>query len=71
MDDNKILFVDLDGTLIKEDLSNLAFMNYLKKKPLNQYLVKRKKDTFFKQSKIQGYRSRSAFKLLELDKKFK
>ena len=35
MDDNKILFVDLDGTLIKEDLSNLAFMNYLKKKPLN------------------------------------
>ena len=35
MDDNKILFVDLDGTLIKEDLSNLAFMDYLKKKPLN------------------------------------
>ncbi len=34
MDDNKILFVDLDGTLIKEDLSNLAFMYYLKKKPL-------------------------------------
>ena len=33
MDDNKILFVDLDGTLIKEDLSNLAFMNYLGKKP--------------------------------------
>ena len=33
MDDNKILFVDLDGTLIKEDLSNLAFMEYLKKKP--------------------------------------
>ena len=34
MDDNKILFVDLDGTLIREDLSNLAFMDYLKKKPL-------------------------------------
>ena len=33
MDDNKILFVDLDGTLIKEDLSNLAFSNYLKKYP--------------------------------------
>ena len=33
MDDNKILFVDLDGTLIKEDLSNLAFMDYLGKKP--------------------------------------
>lgn len=34
MDDNKILFVDLDGTLIKEDLSILAFINFSKKKPL-------------------------------------
>jgi phosphoserine phosphatase len=35
MDDNRILFVDLDGTLIKEDLSNLAFLHTLKKYPLN------------------------------------
>ena len=34
MDENRILFVDLDGTLIKEDLSNLAFINSLKKSPL-------------------------------------
>ena len=33
MDDNKILFVDLDGTLIKEDLSNLAFSHSLKNHP--------------------------------------
>ena len=33
MDENKILFADLDGTLIKEDLSNLAFINFLKKNP--------------------------------------
>ncbi len=33
MDDNKILFVDLDGTLIKEDLSSLAFIDCLKKYP--------------------------------------
>ena len=33
MDENKILFVDLDGTLIKEDLSNLAFFYNLRKKP--------------------------------------
>ena len=33
MDENKILFVDLDGTLIREDLSNLAFVNCLKNKP--------------------------------------
>ena len=34
MDDNKILFVDLDGTLIKEDLSNIAFLYSLKKYPI-------------------------------------
>tara|TARA_B100000989_G_scaffold285216_1_gene252723 strand:+ start:391 stop:945 length:555 start_codon:yes stop_codon:yes gene_type:complete len=34
MDENKILFVDLDGTLIKEDLSNLAFIDCLKRNPL-------------------------------------
>ena len=34
MDENKILFVDLDGTLIREDLSNLAFINFLKNNPL-------------------------------------
>ena len=34
MDDNKILFVDLDGTLIKEDLSDLAFSYSLKNFPL-------------------------------------
>ena len=33
MDENRILFVDLDGTLIKEDLSNLAFIHFLKKNP--------------------------------------
>ena len=34
MNDNKILFVDLDGTLIKEDLSDLAFSHSLKNFPL-------------------------------------
>jgi phosphoserine phosphatase len=33
MDDNRILFVDLDGTLIKEDLSALAFSHSLKNNP--------------------------------------
>ncbi len=33
MNDNKVLFVDLDGTLIKEDLSNLAFQHSLKNYP--------------------------------------
>ena len=34
MNDNKALFVDLDGTLIKEDLSDLAFLHSLKKFPI-------------------------------------
>jgi phosphoserine phosphatase len=34
MESNKILFVDLDGTLIKEDLSNLAFSYSLKNFPI-------------------------------------
>ena len=34
MNENRILFVDLDGTLIKEDLSDLAFVNSLKTNPL-------------------------------------
>ena len=35
------------------------------------WLIKKHRDPFFKQSKIQGYRSRSSFKLIEMDKKFK
>ena len=33
MKDQKPLFVDLDGTLIENDLSNLAFITSLKKNP--------------------------------------
>ena len=36
------LFVDLDGTLISDDLSNLAFMDFLKKNPLKkEYQLKK------------------------------
>ena len=42
-----------------------------KNKISKNWLIKRNKDTFFRQSKIQGYRSRSAFKLIEMNKKFK
>ena len=38
MNDNRILFVDLDGTLIKEDLTDLAFIEYLKSKPLRLFI---------------------------------
>jgi 23S rRNA (uridine2552-2'-O)-methyltransferase len=44
----------------------------LKKNKISKnWLIKQKKDPFFRQSKIQGYRSRSAFKLIEMNKKFK
>ena len=41
-----------------------------KNKISKDWINKNKKDPFFKQSKIQGYRSRSAFKLLEINNKF-
>jgi len=44
----------------------------LKKNKISKnWLAKQKKDLYFKQSKIQGYSSRAAFKLIEMDKKFK
>ena len=42
-----------------------------KNKISKNWLIKQKKDPYFKQSKIYGYRSRSAFKLLEMNNKFK
>ena len=42
-----------------------------KNKISKNWLRKQKKDQFFKRSKIQGFRSRSAFKLIEMNKKFK
>ena len=42
-----------------------------KNKISKNWLIKRHKDKFFKQSKIQGFRSRSAFKLIEINEKFK
>jgi len=43
----------------------------LKKKISKNWLAKHKKDYFFTKSKIQGYRSRSAFKLIEMNERFK
>ena len=42
-----------------------------KNKSSRSWLYKQRKDIYFKQSKIQGYRSRSVFKLIEMNKKFK
>ena len=42
-----------------------------KNKISKNWISKQKRDPFFRESKIQGYRSRSAFKLIEMNKKFK
>ena len=42
-----------------------------KNKSTKNWLNKKKRDPFFKKKKILGYRSRSAFKIIEIDKKFK
>ncbi len=45
--------------------------NFKKNKISKNWLIKQKKDIFFNKSKIEGFRSRSAFKLIEINKKFK
>ena len=42
-----------------------------KKKKIKDWAIKRGRDIYFKASKAQGYRSRSAFKLIDLNKKFR
>ena len=42
-----------------------------KNKTSKSWIHKQNRDLFFKKSKIQGYRSRSAFKLIEMNNKFK
>ena len=42
-----------------------------KNKISKNWIKKRSRDLYFRESKIQGYRSRSAFKLIEMNKKFK
>ena len=37
----------------------------------NIWLKRKKKDIFIKLSKVKGYRSRAAYKLLEINQKFK
>jgi len=44
----------------------------LKKNKISKnWLAKQKKDLYFRESKIKGYRSRAVFKLIEMNKKFK
>ena len=42
-----------------------------KNKISKDWISKQHKDSYFKESKIQGYKSKSAFKLIEMNNKFK
>ncbi len=42
-----------------------------KNKISKNWINKQKRDTYVRQSKVEGYRARSAYKLIEIDQKFK
>ena len=42
-----------------------------KNKISKNWVNKQRRDTYVKQSKVDGYRARSAYKLIEIDNKFK
>ena len=42
-----------------------------KNKISKNWINKQRRDIYVRQSKIDGYRSRAAYKLIEIDKKFK
>ena len=42
-----------------------------KNKISKNWINKQKRDIYVRQSKVDGYRARSAYKLIEIDKKFK
>ena len=42
-----------------------------KNKISKNWVNKQRRDTYVRQSKIDGYRARSAYKLIEIDEKFK
>ena len=42
-----------------------------KNKISKNWVNKQRRDTYVKQSKVDGYRARSAYKLIEIDDKFK
>ena len=42
-----------------------------KNKISKNWINKQRRDTYVKQSKVDGYRARSAYKLIEIDEKFK
>ena len=43
----------------------------MKNKSSKSWIINQHRDQYFKQAKIEGYRSRAAFKLIEINSKFK
>ncbi len=43
----------------------------MKNKSSKNWIIKQHRDQYFKKAKIEGYRSRAAFKLIEINSKFK
>ena len=76
--DDKDMRVDKSVQIQIETLNNkkikksLRFSSWLKKNKISKNWVnKQRRDIYVRQSKVDGYRARSAYKLIEIDEKFK
>ena len=69
---DKSIKIELETLDNKKINKSLRFDIQLKKNKISKnWINKQRRDTYVRQSKVDGYRARSAYKLIEIDKKFK
>ena len=69
---DKSIKIELETLDKNKILKSLRYNTQLKKNKISKNWVnKQRRDTYVRQSKVDGYRARSAYKLKEIDEKFR
>ena len=69
---DKSIKIEIETLDNKKINKSLRFDIQLKKNKISKnWINKQRRDTYVRQSKVDGYRARSAYKLIEIDEKFK